>query len=107
MRGSSPTRLLSNGGFAHHGSADQLCSVPLAPGPSGSIPTSYSEFVKSETLTRSFPSVCLVKEAPAISLLMGQEAEDEEDYFRENPLISRFNGLWSRLVDLNGWISAH
>jgi len=35
---------------------------------------------------------------------MGQEDEDEEDYFRENALIYRFNGIWSWLVDLNGWI---
>ena len=95
MRGSSPTRLLSNSGFSHHGSADQLCSVPLAPGPSGSIPTTYSEAIKSQTLVHSFPSVsCSVKEAPTISLLMGQEDEDEEVYFRENALICQFNGLW-------------
>jgi hypothetical protein len=95
-------------GSAQHGFVDQPCAVPLAPGPSGSVPTSYSEAVKSQTSVRSFPSVsCSVKEAPTISLLMGQEAEDEEVYFRENALICRFNGLWPRLVDLNGWISAH
>jgi hypothetical protein len=107
MRGSSPTRLLSIGGSSQHRFADQLCSGPRAPGPSGSFPTSYSEAVKTETSARSFPSVCSVKEAPAISLRMGQEAEDEEVYFRENALICRFNGFWPRLVDLNGWISAH
>jgi hypothetical protein len=38
---------------------------------------------------------------------MVQEAEDEEVYFGEIFLICRFNGLWLRLVDLNGWITSH
>lgn len=97
-----------NGAAQLGSAAAQTRAASLGPDPPGSIPSSYSEAVKSTTSVRSFPSAsCSVKEAPAISLLMGQEAEDEEDYFRENALICRFNGLWPRLVDLNGWISAH
>jgi hypothetical protein len=68
--------------------------VPPSSGPMGSASVSFSEAVKSQISSRSSPSApCLVQEAPTISLLMGQEAEDEEDYFRENDLICRFNGI--------------
>jgi hypothetical protein len=96
----------------YSGSAQSIYVVQPCVSPSSdplrSTSISYSEAVKYQISSCSPPfSTCLVQEAPTISLLMGQEAEDEEVYFRENSLICRFIGLWPWLMDLNGWISSH
>jgi hypothetical protein len=36
---------------------------------------------------------------------MGQDVEEEEEYYRSVSLVCRFNGFWPKLVDLNSWIS--
>jgi hypothetical protein len=37
---------------------------------------------------------------------MGQDVEEEEEYYRSMILFCHFNGFWPKLVDLNSWISA-
>jgi len=94
-------------GSAHPGFVVQPCAPP-SPSPLGSTPVSLSEAVKSQLSARSSPfAPCSIQEAPMISLLMGQDVEDEEVYLRENALICQFNGLWPQIVDLNGWITSH
>jgi len=56
----------------------------------------------SAPLSSSF----LVKEAPSPVIPMGQDAEEEEEYYRSVSLVCCFNDLWPKLVDLNSWISA-
>jgi hypothetical protein len=51
-------------------------------------------------------SSLLVKEAPSLVIPMGQDAEEEEEYYRSMSLVCRFNGFWPKLVDLNSWILA-
>jgi len=48
----------------------------------------------------------LVQEAPSLVILMGQDVEEEEEYYRFVSLVSRFNGFWPNLVDLNSLIYA-
>jgi hypothetical protein len=37
---------------------------------------------------------------------MGQDVDEEEEYYRSMSLVCRFNGFWPKLADLNNWISA-
>jgi hypothetical protein len=48
----------------------------------------------------------LVQEAPSLVIPMGQDVDEEEEYYRSMSLVCRFNGFWPKLVDLNNWISA-
>jgi hypothetical protein len=54
--------------------------VPPSFDPMGSTLVSFSETVQSQ-ISASPSNPCLVQEDPTISLLMGQEAKDEEYYF--------------------------
>jgi hypothetical protein len=70
--------------------------------------TSKSGASFREVVQRSYapsPSSLLVQEAPPLVIPMGQDVEEEEEYYRSMSLVCHFNGFWPKLVDLNSWIS--
>jgi hypothetical protein len=79
------------------------CSVsrPVSASKSGA---SFHEVVQWSSSLSS--SSLLVQEAPPLVIPMGQDVEEEEEYYRSVSLVCRFNGFWPKLVDLNSWISA-
>jgi hypothetical protein len=83
---------------------------------SGAVPSfSMSRLVYASKSGASFPEVLqqsfapssslLVQESPPLVIPMGQDAEEEEEYYRSVSLVFRFNGFWPKLADLNSWIS--
>jgi hypothetical protein len=51
-------------------------------------------------------SSCMVLEATYFTIPMGQDNDDEEEYYRAMGLVCRFNHFQPRLVDLNDYISS-
>jgi len=64
------------------------------------------QYVGQRDYASSSYSSLIVKEPPSLVIPMGQNAWDEEEYYRSVSLVCHFNGFWPKLVDLNSCISA-
>jgi len=85
---------------------------------SGAIPSiSISNPVSVSQIRLSFRDVVqrvsapltsslLVQESPSLVIPMGQDVDEEEEYYKSMSLFCCFNVFWPKLVDLNSWISA-
>jgi hypothetical protein len=65
---------------------------------------SFRDIVQKESAPSSLS--LLVQEALSLVIPMGQDVDEEEEYYRSVSLVCHFNGFWPKLADLNNWISA-
>jgi hypothetical protein len=77
-----------------------LGSRPISTSKSGA---SFCEVVQHNSDLSS--SSLLVQEAPLFVIPMGQDAEEEEEYYKFVSLVCHFNGFWPKLIDLKCWIT--